>query len=235
MTHPLQPLNSTQAIISMQSLHLNSRGMNLKSGIMPTVFKSEEKSQTYSQKEERFTVQNKMTDASPIREQPRKARLIIRHKLLHPIMNGPLCKTRKRQGAIETALIFCEQRKTLMNRPDKSEPKSMSFYSTQIPVCQGERSAVQNKIKGRGAMTSRLRQTLYLQSDTSGIRNGMKIQWGHVLMSKQIRVEPKKQRTILIKSNSPTSGKSNTPIWPRLMPWTLTVKSAVHQNVSTTI
>ena len=151
MTHPLQPLNSTQAIISMQSLHLNSRGMNLKSGIMPTVFKSEEKSQTYCQKEERFTVQNKMTDASPIREQPRKARLIIRHKLLHPIMNGPLCKTRKRQGAIETALIFCEQRKTLMNRPDKSEPKSMSFYSTQIPVCQGERSAVQNKIKGRGA------------------------------------------------------------------------------------
>jgi hypothetical protein len=72
MTHPLQPLNSTQAIISMQSLHLNSRGMNLKSGIMPTVFKSEEKSQTYSQKEERFTVQNKMTDASPIREQPEK-------------------------------------------------------------------------------------------------------------------------------------------------------------------
>jgi len=209
--------------------------MNLKSGIMPTVFKSEEKSQTYCQKEERFTVQNKMTDASPIREQPRKARLIIRHKLLYPITNGPLCKTRNREEAIETALIFCEKRKNPRNRPGKSEPKSMSFYSTQIPVCQGERSAVQNKIKGRGAMTSRLRQTLYLQSDTSGIRNGMKIQWGHVLMSKQIRLEPKKQRTILIKSNSPTSGKSNTPIWPRLMPWTLTVKSAVHQNVSTTI
>ena len=46
--------------------------MNRKSDIMPTVFKSEEKSQTYCQKEERFTVQNKMTDASPIREQPEK-------------------------------------------------------------------------------------------------------------------------------------------------------------------
>jgi len=56
----------------MQSLHLNNRGMNRKSGIMPPFFKSEEKSQTYCQKEERFTVQNKMTDASPIREQPEK-------------------------------------------------------------------------------------------------------------------------------------------------------------------
>jgi hypothetical protein len=49
--------------------------MNRKSGIMPTFFKSEENTQTYSQKEERFTMQNKMTDASPIREQTRKTKL----------------------------------------------------------------------------------------------------------------------------------------------------------------
>jgi len=97
MTHPLQPLNSTQAFISMQSLHLNSRGMNRKTGIMSTDFESVEKSQTYCQKEERFTVQNKLTDASPY------------------------------QG---------------------TNPKSKAFHSTQILICQVERSAVQNKKPG---------------------------------------------------------------------------------------
>jgi hypothetical protein len=33
-----------------------------KAGIMPTVFELAKKSQTYCQKEERFTVQNKLTD-----------------------------------------------------------------------------------------------------------------------------------------------------------------------------
>ena len=49
--------------------------MNRKTGIKPTVFKSEEKTQTSCQTEERFTVQNKMTDACPIREQTRKTKL----------------------------------------------------------------------------------------------------------------------------------------------------------------
>ena len=49
--------------------------MNRKTGIMSTVIKSEEKTQISYQPEERFTVQNKMTDASPIREQTRKAKL----------------------------------------------------------------------------------------------------------------------------------------------------------------
>jgi len=66
-----------------------------KAGIMPSVFELTEKSQTYCQKEERFTVQNKLTDASPIREKPRKARLPIRHKSLYTIKKNPLCKTRK--------------------------------------------------------------------------------------------------------------------------------------------
>ena len=49
--------------------------MNRKTGIKPTVFKSEEKTQISCQTEERFTVQNKMTDASPIRERTRKTKL----------------------------------------------------------------------------------------------------------------------------------------------------------------
>ena len=51
--------------------------MNRKTGIMPTDFECEEKTQTLCQKEEQFTVQNKMTDASPIREQTRKAKLLF--------------------------------------------------------------------------------------------------------------------------------------------------------------
>jgi hypothetical protein len=103
--------------------------MNRKTGVTPTVFESTEKSQTFCQKEERFTVQNKLTDASPIREQIRKARLFIRHKSLYTIKKNPLCKTRKQEGAIETALRFVEK-KTLMNRPDKSRPKSTTFHAT---------------------------------------------------------------------------------------------------------
>ncbi len=148
MTHPLQPSDSTQAFISTQSLHLDKYRMNRKAGIMSTVFMPKEESQTLYQKKERFTVQNKMTDARPIREQTRKARLIIRHKPLYPITNGPLCKTRKREGAIETDLRFCEKRKSLRNRPGKSHPKSESFYLTQILVCHEEQSAVQNKKTG---------------------------------------------------------------------------------------
>ena len=134
-------------------------GMNRKTGIMPTVFESTEKSQTTCQTEERFTVQNKMTAASPMREQPQKAILLIQHKSLYTMKKNLLCKTEKRPGAIQTALRFVEK-KTLMNRPDKSHPKSMSLYSTQIPVCQRDRSAVQNEITAGSAMMSRLRQTL---------------------------------------------------------------------------
>jgi hypothetical protein len=91
--------------------------MNRKTGIMPTVFEPTEKTQTYCHKEERSMVQNKLTNASPIREQPRKVRHSIRHKSLYITKKNPLCKTRKRAGAIEPALKFCGQRKTLMNRP----------------------------------------------------------------------------------------------------------------------
>jgi hypothetical protein len=101
-----------------------------KAGIMPTVFELAKKSQTYCQKEERFTVQNKLTEGSPIREQPRKARLSIRHKRLYTMKNGQVCKTRKRAGAIETDLRFVGQRKTLMNRSDKNRPKSETFHAT---------------------------------------------------------------------------------------------------------
>ena len=88
-----------------------------KAGIISTDFESVEKTQTSCQKEERFTVQNKVTDASPIRERTRKTKLFIRHKPLYANKNGPLCKTRTREGAIETALRFVEKRKNLRSRP----------------------------------------------------------------------------------------------------------------------
>jgi hypothetical protein len=116
-----------------------------KAGIMPSVFELTENSQPSCQKEERFTVQNKLTDASPIRERTGKTRLSIRHKRLCAMKNGLECKTRKRAGAIETDLRFVGQRKTLMNRPCKNHPKSKTFHATQTLVCHEERPGIQNK------------------------------------------------------------------------------------------
>jgi hypothetical protein len=64
-----------------------------------------------------------------------------------------LCKTRKRAGAIEPALKFVEK-KTLMNRPDKSHPKSKTFDSTQTLVFHEERSGMQNKKTDGDTMTN---------------------------------------------------------------------------------
>ena len=125
----LPPSNPMQAFRSRQSWHLNWSEMIRKAGIMPTVFELAKKSQTYCQKEERFTVQNKLTDGSPIREQPRKARLSIRHKLLCAMKNGQVCKTRKRAVAIEMDLRFVGQRKTLTNRSDNIHPKSKTSHA----------------------------------------------------------------------------------------------------------
>ena len=126
--------------------------MNRQRGIMSTVFKSEEKTQTLFHKEQRFTVQNNLTDASSDQRTNPKNKLSIRHKPLYTIKNGPQCKTRTREGAIEPALRSGEQRKNLMNRPGKSHPKSESFYLTQILVCHEERSGMQNKITDGGPM-----------------------------------------------------------------------------------
>jgi hypothetical protein len=67
---------------------------------MCTVFKSSEKTQTFCQKEERFTVQNKMSDAGPSDEHTRRGRLLIQHKPLYAIKNGLPCKTKKQMAKI---------------------------------------------------------------------------------------------------------------------------------------
>jgi hypothetical protein len=97
---------------------------------MPSVLESTEKSQPSCQKEERFTVQNKLTGASPIRERTGKTRLSIRHKRLYAMKNGLECKTRKRAVAIVKYLRFVRHRTTLMNRPGKNHPKSKTFHAT---------------------------------------------------------------------------------------------------------
>ena len=61
---------------------------------MCSVYMSSEKSQTSCQKEERFTVQNKMSDAGPSDEHTRRGRLLIQHKPLYAIKNGLQYKTK---------------------------------------------------------------------------------------------------------------------------------------------
>ena len=104
--------------------------------------------QVYVMQAVKSAVQNKIIE----KERHPKNKTFIRHKPLYAMKNGPLRKTRKREGAIEPALRFCEQRKHLVNRSSNSHPKSESFYLTQIRVCHGERSGVQNKKTDRGPM-----------------------------------------------------------------------------------
>jgi hypothetical protein len=99
--------------------------------------------QVYVEQAVKSAVQNRIIEMEP----QAQSKTFIRHKLLYAMKNGPLCKTRKREGVIETDLRFCEKRKTLRNRPGKSHPKSESFYLTQILVCHKERFGIQNKKK----------------------------------------------------------------------------------------
>ena len=107
--------------------------------------------QVYVEQAVKSAVQNRNIEMEP----QAQSKTFIRHKPLYAKKNGPLCKTRKREGAIETALRFCEKRQNLRNRPGKSHPKSESFYSTQSLICHEERSAVQNKKTNGGTIMSR--------------------------------------------------------------------------------
>ena len=101
--------------------------MHRQRGTGPSVFKSVERTQTYCQKEERFTVQNKITDASPHhrtapnRKTIHSTQIPIRHKERSAVQN------KKSAGAIETASRFGEYRKNLMNQSGKTHPKSKTL------------------------------------------------------------------------------------------------------------
>ena len=120
----MQTLHSTLSLHPFQSLNLTKFGMHRQRGATPSVFKSVEITQTYCQKEERFTVQNKITDASPhLRSAPKNktlhsAQILMCHKERCALQN------KKSAAAIETALRFDGHRENLMNQSGKTHPKS---------------------------------------------------------------------------------------------------------------
>ena len=61
----MQIFNPAYSLNFIQSLNLNRLGMHRQRGVAFTVLRSVERTQTSCQQEERFTVQNKIADASP--------------------------------------------------------------------------------------------------------------------------------------------------------------------------
>ena len=118
----MQIFNPANSLHTVQSLYINSFEMHRQRGTGPSVFKSVGRTQTYCQKEERFTVQNKITDASahhrtaPNRKTIHSTQILICHKERSAVQN------KKSAGAIETASRFGEYRKNLMNQPGKTHP-----------------------------------------------------------------------------------------------------------------
>ena len=101
--------------------------MQRQRGTGPSVFKSVERTQTYCQKEERFTVQNKITDASPHRRTAPKNKAIHSTQILICHEERSAVQNKKSAGAIETASGFGEYRKNLMNQSGKIHPKSKTL------------------------------------------------------------------------------------------------------------
>ena len=109
--------------------------MQRQRGTGPSVFKSVERTQTYCQKEERFTVQNKITDASPHRRTAPKNKAIHSTQIL-------ICH--EEQSAVQNKI-------TDASPQQKTAPNRKTIHSTQILICHEEQSAVQNK-KSAGAI-----------------------------------------------------------------------------------
>ena len=196
MTHPLQPLDSTQAFKTMQSSHLIRHGMNRKTGIMPTVFKSEEETQPLCQKEERFTVQNKLTDGSPIWEQPRNARLSMRHKRLCAMKNGQVCKTRNQQERFKRPWNFMDNERLSWTDPVKATPKARVFnqHKHLYPIKNGQGYKTRKRPEAKKTLghSSGANPHFVKRSNNGGVqsthRNCQQISWYYL---KNVKPSPK--------------------------------------------
>jgi hypothetical protein len=120
----MQISNPAYSLNFIQSLNLNRLGMHRQRGVAFTVFRSVERTQTSCQQEERFTVQNKIADASPhLRSAPKNKST---HSTQIPICHEErsALQNKKSAGAIEPALRFDGHRENLMNQSGKTHPKS---------------------------------------------------------------------------------------------------------------
>jgi hypothetical protein len=120
----MQTLYPTFSLHPLQTLNLAKFGMHRQRGAAPTVFKPVETTQTYCQKEERFTVQNKITDASPHLRSATKNKTLYSAQILMCHKERSALQNKKSAAAIETELRFDGHRENLMNQSGKTHPKS---------------------------------------------------------------------------------------------------------------
>ena len=120
----MQILDPTLSLYPPQSLNLTKFGMHRQRGATPSVFKSVEITQTFCQKEERFTVQNKINDASPHLRSATKNKTLHSAQILMCHEERSALQNKKSAAAIESALRFGGHRENLMNQSGKTHPKS---------------------------------------------------------------------------------------------------------------
>ena len=108
--------------------------MHRQRGIATSFFKSIQITQTYCQKEERFTVQNKMIGASPQERTDPKNQAIHSSQILICHKERSAVQNQKTVGAIETALRLGGQRESVMIQPGKTHPKSKMLIRHK-PLC----------------------------------------------------------------------------------------------------
>ena len=101
--------------------------MHHQQGTAPSVFKSVGRTQTYCQKEERFTVQNKITDASPHRRTAPKNKTLHSAQILMCHKERSALQNKKSAAAIESALRFGGHRENLVDQSGKTHPKSKTL------------------------------------------------------------------------------------------------------------
>ena len=78
----MQIFGPAYSLDCVQSADLNRFEIHRQRGIVTSFFKSIQITQTYCQKEERFTVQNKMIDASPHERTDTKNQIIYSSQIL---------------------------------------------------------------------------------------------------------------------------------------------------------
>ena len=169
----MQTLYPTLSLHPPQSLNLTKFGMHRQRGATPSVFKSVEITQTYCQKEERFTVQNKINDASPhLRSAPKNktlhsAQILMCHKERSALQN------KKSAAAIESALRFGGHRENLVDQSGKTHPKSETLIQHKplyaIEKCPEYKTRIRIEAKTEPIAAKPLNTKRYIQITKQGL------------------------------------------------------------------
>ena len=169
----MQTLHPTLSLHPLQSLNITKFGMHRQRGATPTVFKSVERTQTYCQKEERFTVQNKITDASPHQRIATKNKTLHSAQILMCHKERSALQNKISEAAIESALRFGGHRENLVDQSGKTHPKSETLIQHKplyaIEKCPEYKTRIRIEAKTEPIAAKPLNTKRYIQITKQGL------------------------------------------------------------------